>query len=776
MKSKQETKVGIYARLSKDDERNGESLSIENQKLILEKYVMEQGWNLIDEYIDDGYSGTTFDRPGVQRLLEDAKCGRINTIIVKDLSRFGRNYIQVGQYTDYIFPMYNIRFIALNDNVDTSKNTTGMDMMPIMNVFNEWHSANTSKKIRAVIEANAKAGKYRTTYAPYGYVKGTDEKKLPIVDEPAASNVRRIFEMRASGISPKHIAQKFNDENIRENSILQIKKEGKETLMLDKDYFNRLVNLRQRLDSVCVGDISTWKDRILLESIIDNKFLEIAEYVFFNFSSWNSIQLDKEFYKLRNYAYSEMDKSCDDNSLIEKYNRILKIERYYGIIEQLDELSVLSEDLYKNLIKKYGYEKISQIDKDNPSDLTKTEKICTDINTYKDDDINKYLVLKRWQDFQNIFASKILEQKLKSDEIEEQVYEQYLKNIHTKTTFRKKYEIMKLLKKDYIDIDLLSKYYAIGMLDEFKQYIGGKAYGLAILNCFRTIPKTIVISHYMEDYNLSTFINKNKTYAIRSSADCEDNVNHSFAGMFNSVLNVSPKEIDVAIKNVKESINENRVQEYIKQFNLNKPHMNIVVQEFIDPDYAGVWLSNSLESGVYELVKGVGEQLVSGSVTPTIHNFDKNDKLSCFFVKLQNEIGSNCDFEFCILNNEIIMLQCRPVTTDIKEDIVINDGIGASYGEVEGEIQFIDNPSKINKFEANKILVTYATDPNWIPAIMKSKGIITSFGGYLCHTSIISRELNKPCVVGINKSLFEKIIKSKRVKMNGFTGEIQILE
>lgn len=130
----------------------------------------------------------------------------IQSIICKDLSRFGRNYIQVGQYTDYIFPMYNIRFIALNDNVDTFNNSTGMNMMPIMNIFNEWNSANTSKKIRAVIEANAKAGKYRTTYAPYGYVKGTDEKKLPVVDEPAASNVKRIFEMRASGISPKHIA------------------------------------------------------------------------------------------------------------------------------------------------------------------------------------------------------------------------------------------------------------------------------------------------------------------------------------------------------------------------------------------------------------------------------------------------------------------------------------------------------------------------------------------------------------------------------------------
>lgn len=178
---------------------------------------------LVSLIFADGYSGTTFDRPGVQRLLEDAKCGRINTIIVKDLSRFGRNYIQVGQYTDYIFPMYNIRFIALNDNVDTSKNTTGMDMMPIMNVFNEWHAANTSKKIRAVIEANAKAGKYRTTYAPYGYVKWTDEKKLPVVDEPAASNVRRIFEMRASGISPKHIAMKFNDETYQFRQIIELK-------------------------------------------------------------------------------------------------------------------------------------------------------------------------------------------------------------------------------------------------------------------------------------------------------------------------------------------------------------------------------------------------------------------------------------------------------------------------------------------------------------------------------------------------------------------------
>ena len=131
-------RAGLYMRLSQEDERAGESQSIENQKTILEKYALDNGFEVVDEYIDDGWSGTTFERPEVQRLLEDAKNGRINTIIVKDLSRFGRSYIEVGQYTDYIFPTYNIRFIAIGDGVDSAvSNGTGMDMTPIMNVFNE---------------------------------------------------------------------------------------------------------------------------------------------------------------------------------------------------------------------------------------------------------------------------------------------------------------------------------------------------------------------------------------------------------------------------------------------------------------------------------------------------------------------------------------------------------------------------------------------------------------------------------------------------------------
>ena len=207
--------AGLYLRLSQEDERQGESISIDNQRTILRKYAEEHGFEIHGEYIDDGISGTTFQRPEVQRLLDDAKTGVINTIIVKDLSRFGRNYIEVGQYIDYVFPAFGIRFIAIQDNVDTANRDNGaMDMLPIMNVFNEWHAANTSKKIRAVKRANALAGKFSGSRAPYGYIKGTDEKRTFQIDEEAAPIVKRIFEMYASGISPYKIAEILNNEGI----------------------------------------------------------------------------------------------------------------------------------------------------------------------------------------------------------------------------------------------------------------------------------------------------------------------------------------------------------------------------------------------------------------------------------------------------------------------------------------------------------------------------------------------------------------------------------
>ena len=207
--------AGLYYRLSQEDERQGESVSIDNQRTMLRKYAEEYGFEIHDEYIDDGVSGTTFQRPEVQRLLDDAKTGVINTIIVKDLSRFGRNYIEVGQYVDYVFPAFGIRFIAIQDNVDTENRDSGaMEMMPIMNVFNEWHAANTSKKIRAVRRSNAKEGIYTAKKASYGYKMGTDKKRVPVIDEETAPIVKRIFEMYASGMSPRKISEVLNLEGI----------------------------------------------------------------------------------------------------------------------------------------------------------------------------------------------------------------------------------------------------------------------------------------------------------------------------------------------------------------------------------------------------------------------------------------------------------------------------------------------------------------------------------------------------------------------------------
>lgn len=222
-------KVGIYLRLSRDDERQGESLSIENQRRVLTNYVKEQGWTIYDEYVDDGISGVTFDRPGVQRLLDDAKAGNINLILCKDMSRFGRNYIQVGQFVDYLFPMYNIRFIALTDNIDTlNSDSASMDMLPIMNVFNEWFAANTSKKLRAVFESNARSGKYKTTFAAYGYIKGDDANFTPQIDPEAAEVVCRIFKMRAAGWNVTKISETLNSEEILPPQDYKYSKLGKD--------------------------------------------------------------------------------------------------------------------------------------------------------------------------------------------------------------------------------------------------------------------------------------------------------------------------------------------------------------------------------------------------------------------------------------------------------------------------------------------------------------------------------------------------------------------
>lgn len=189
--------------------------------------MREQGWNEIDVYIDDGYSGTNFQRPGVQRLIADAKAKRINVILVKDLSRFGRNYIEFGQYTDYLFPSIGCRFIALNNGIDTMKNDGSTDVMCFLNLFNEFYSRDTSKKVKAVKKACAEDGKFMGIHPPYGYKRDPLDKHHFIIDEETAPLVRRMFAMRASGTPFRKIATTLNDEGIQPPGELYYQRQGR---------------------------------------------------------------------------------------------------------------------------------------------------------------------------------------------------------------------------------------------------------------------------------------------------------------------------------------------------------------------------------------------------------------------------------------------------------------------------------------------------------------------------------------------------------------------
>ena len=229
--------VGIYARLSRDDERQGESVSIENQKELLTRYVREQGWNLYSYYLDDGVSGTTFDRPGFNRLVQDATDGKINLVLCKDLSRLGRDYIEAGRYTDFVFPSLGCRFIALNDGVDTIRKNNEMTVI-LKNVMNDLYARDTSSKIKAVKQSTFKSGKYVGCYAPLGYKKSPEDKHKLIIDPVTAPIVRRIFDMRAQGDSFRKIARTFNDEGVPAPRTFYYMAEGRENLRGETPFWN----------------------------------------------------------------------------------------------------------------------------------------------------------------------------------------------------------------------------------------------------------------------------------------------------------------------------------------------------------------------------------------------------------------------------------------------------------------------------------------------------------------------------------------------------------
>ena len=205
-------KTALYCRLSQDDGLEGDSNSIQNQKNILQKFAEDHHFPNPCFYVDDGFSGGNFQRPAFQQMISDIENGEIGIIVTKDLSRLGRNQLHTGLYIEERFPMFDVRYIAINDNVDTDSSESN-DLMPFKNLFNEWFIRDTSRKIRAVLKAKAERGERLGTRAPYGYIKDPETKKLAVDDE-AAAIVRRIFAMCASGNGPSQIARILKKEQV----------------------------------------------------------------------------------------------------------------------------------------------------------------------------------------------------------------------------------------------------------------------------------------------------------------------------------------------------------------------------------------------------------------------------------------------------------------------------------------------------------------------------------------------------------------------------------
>ena len=205
--------TALYCRLSSDDELKGDSNSIIHQKQILQDYALKHSLTPTEIYVDDGFTGTNFDRPDFKRLLSDVENDLVKTVIVKDLSRLGRNYLKVGYYTEVLFPEKGVRFISIADNLDTSVNDELNDFIPFKNIMNEWYAKDISKKRKIVNKMKGNAG-IPLSQPPYGYIKNPDDSRFWVIDPEAADVVRRIYDMALEGYGLAEIANALGVDGI----------------------------------------------------------------------------------------------------------------------------------------------------------------------------------------------------------------------------------------------------------------------------------------------------------------------------------------------------------------------------------------------------------------------------------------------------------------------------------------------------------------------------------------------------------------------------------
>lgn len=263
--------TALYCRLSQDDGREGESNSIVNQKAMLKEYALKNHFKNIKFFVDDGWSGTNFDRPSFRELESLVEDGKVGIIIVKDMSRLGRNYLQVGMYTDVVFPDNDVRFIAINDNVDSLVQTE-FDMTPIRNFCNELYARDTAKKIKSSFKLKGERGEHLASTPPFGYMKNPNNTKEWIIDEDAAKTVRYIFQLCVNGLGPTQIAKRLQAEKILTPTAYWNQQKGLDLPLYPYKWVNETISrILEKVDYTgCTENFKTTSKNYRSKKRIDN--------------------------------------------------------------------------------------------------------------------------------------------------------------------------------------------------------------------------------------------------------------------------------------------------------------------------------------------------------------------------------------------------------------------------------------------------------------------------------------------------------------------------
>ncbi len=532
-----------------------------------------------------------------------------------------------------------------------------------------------------------------------------------------------------------------------------------------------------------------WLDNIILYACLFPEYKKDCNNVMKLISSKDvsEDEIDNLFTYLQNKSKIYLSKAKQTENIRDYFCA----DMYFGLLEEIMLDSNLTRNIQKQFKKEYGANYLNvleQLDKGLLKPKTSLHKA--------------YLLVKYWQEKKQrqYIAEGVL------DEINSK-FEEFCKENKTfgELSPQMIYAHQVLQQKSHVRLD---SYAILQYLDpnlDVSSTLGGKANGLMKLMLIGAeIPETFVVVN-PEKCNANDIKAMSKLFknaAIRSSANCEDGKIHSFAGMFDTELNVSPNEFEKSFLSVCKSAHNKRVEAYAQENNIDDVSLRIVLQKCFNPEYAGVWYGNknNRNSAAIEWVNGIGESLVSGRVTPK-QAFVNNGKLEgeipegvsekefLKMLNMQSRLNDSCDFEWCINDGKLIMLQYRPTTTEInntsylynikqRSDLFSDDntifGIPASSGKVKGKPVLIEDVSEYNEEQEADILLTWYTDPDWTNLLKKFKAVVVANGGMLCHAAIVCREFGIPCITGVGNDNIVNLSNKNFIEVDAFNGKINI--